>query len=171
MELEALDQGQPGLAPIINAPQEQAAPAPPPDCGHGIEIAHLRESLTHAIAEASRARREALAASERDLVELAIAIAEQIVGRELAIDPSLLARFAKEGLDALAEPDEAVIAISPDLAAVVPREAWVAALGKLPIIDESLPRLGCEVRAKHGRVSASVGARLTAVVTSMQDEP
>jgi hypothetical protein len=138
---------------------------------HAAILEALRGALTLAVADAARARRDALAASEADLVALAAAVAQQIVGREIRLDPGLIAAWAREGVAALGEQDEVVVAIAPDLAELVPAATWAAALpgSAAPVIDPSLPPSGCEIRGRYGRVDASVNARISAVLAALGD--
>ena len=131
----------------------------------------LRSALTAALADAARARRDALAASERDLVQLAAVIAQQIVGREIRTDPALIAAWAREGVAALGEQDELVVAIAPNLTELVPPATWIAALRGIapPLVDPSLPPSACEIRGRYGRVDASVTARIAAVLAALPE--
>lgn len=133
-----------------------------------VEIASLRVALATVTAQLAHARREVLEASERELVTLAVAVAERIVGRELATDPSLVARWAKEGLDALVGDDAPIVAVAPDVAQRVPAETWAEALGGVPmVVDASLAPGGCEVRGRLSRVDESAASRLTAITAAL----
>jgi hypothetical protein len=146
-------------------------PEPHPE-PHAAILEALRGALTLAIADAARARRDALAASEADLVALAAVVAQQIVGREIRLDPGLIAGWAREGLAALGEQDEVVVAIAPNLAELVPEATWAAALpgAAPPLVDPSLPPSGCEIRGRYGRVDAGVTARIAAVIAALEGE-
>jgi hypothetical protein len=152
---------------ISTLPETHAEPHPEP---HAAILEALRRALTLAVADAARARRDALAASEADLVALAAAVAQQIVGREIRLDPGLIAGWAREGVAALGEQDEVVVAIAPDLAELVPAATWSAALpgSAAPVIDPSLPPSGCEIRGRYGRVDAGVNARIGAVLAALE---
>lgn len=129
------------------------------------EIAGLQGALASAVAEAARARREVMRASAPELVRLAVTIAEQVIGQRLAADPGLVPRLAREGIDALLEHDDLVVAVGSDLAAKVPADVWAAALeGRATVMtDPSLDPMGCEVRGKTSRVAVDPWARLRAV--------
>lgn len=146
-------------------------PEPHPE-PHAAILEALRGALTLAVADAARARRDALAASEADLVALAAAMVQQIVGREIRLDPGLIAGWAREGIAALGEQDQVVVAIAPNLAELVPAATWAAALpgSTLPVVDPSLPVSGCEIRGRYGRVDAGVSARIAAVIAGLEDD-
>jgi len=129
------------------------------------ELAQLQEQLAGAIRSIAAIRRELRQASERDVVELALVIAEKVTARELTIDPSLVASWARAGLEALADQDAVEIAVAPDIAAAVPPEAWTDADGApiAPIVDPKLKPGSCDVRGELSRCDASVSARLNSV--------
>jgi hypothetical protein len=135
------------------------------------EIATLQAALTAAVAETARVRSEVLLASAPELVRLAAAIAEQVIGKRLESDPTILAALAREGLDALLEADELVVAVAPDLAERVPAEVWARALeGRATVVaDPTLSAMRCEVRGKSSRVAVDPRARLRVVLDALDD--
>lgn len=135
------------------------------------EIVELQAALTAAVAETARVRREVLEASKSELVRLAAAIAEQVIGQRMERDPTLLAALAREGIDALLESDELTVAVAPDLADKVPPEAWARALeGRAAVVtDPTLDAMRCEVRGKSSRVSVDPRSRLRVVLDALDD--
>ncbi len=135
------------------------------------EIAALQAALTAAVAETARVRREVLEASVPELVHLAGTIAEQVIGKRLERDPSILAALAREGIDALLEADELTVAVAPDLAERVPPEVWARALeGRATVVvDASMDATRCEVRGKSSRVAVDPRARLRVVLDALDD--
>jgi Flagellar assembly protein FliH len=181
---EAQPATPPEPAPIAAQPEPQPSPEesdsearrmllppPAPDTVERLqaEVDGLRRSLAELAAETGRARREALEASEKDLVALATAIAEQILGRELSSHPEILGQWVRQGLSALSERDEVTVAIGTDLAALMTTEAWAGHLDELgpPIVDPTLPPFRCEVRTRYGRADAGLGPRLAAMVEAL----
>jgi flagellar assembly protein FliH len=154
------------LPPPSDRPLAVCAP-PEPEASEECEA--LRAALVHAISAGVRARRHALVAAERDLVELATAMARQIIARELATAPALVVSWAREGVAALGQQDQVVVAVAPDVAALVPADAWASALDGLAtlVVDRSLPPQGCEVRGRYGRVDVGVEARLASVIDAL----
>ncbi|MFO0592849.1 MAG: FliH/SctL family protein [Polyangiaceae bacterium] len=135
------------------------------------EIVELQAALTAAVAETARVRREVLQASAPELVRLAAAIAEQVIGQRMEKDPTLLAALAREGIDALLESDELTVAVAPDLADKVPPEAWARALeGRAAVVtDPTLDAMRCEVRGKSSRVFVDPRSRLRVVLDALDD--
>lgn len=66
-------------------------------------LALATEALVRAAGELASLRREYLSSNRRELVDLAIAIAERILERELAHDPDVLAALVERSLESLAE--------------------------------------------------------------------
>lgn len=160
----------------VDEPVVAPAVAEPIDCGHDAELAALAAEVEALQAEvvalatsADRVRRELLERCEGDVVELAAMLAERIVGRELATDRTLLARWARDGLAALGEEQDGEIVVSQDVFDSVPRTAWVDGRGR-PLVPRVDPKLGpgaCEVRGPWSRIDGSAAARIRAVVEAM----
>jgi flagellar assembly protein FliH len=114
----------------------------------------------------ARLRRDVLEASEPELVQLSLSIAERVVGRELALDPSLVVAWAREAIQALASKNEVVIALATDLASDVPAGGWGDLHPRIEI-DPELPPGTVEVRAPEAVVAAGPSARLSSVAQAL----
>lgn len=110
-------------------------------------------------------RERVLAASEPELVRLACAVAARVVGRELRVDPAVLASWAREAVAALDGREGAAVVVAPDVAARVPAEAWAHSLGSdhAVTVDPSLPPGAMAVRAGASTIDVSAAGRLAAV--------
>jgi Flagellar assembly protein FliH len=159
----------PLVAPRISVQDFAAADVPPyPDLRE--ENAALCQQLATMAVSLARLRRDVLEASEGELVRLACAIAERVARHELKIDPTLVTHWAREALETLASKEDVVIAIAPDLAAILPAEEWERVAGS-SIRIETDPSLGlskCEVRTTASTVDASVEGRLSAIVRQVE---
>ena len=130
--------------------------------------AALRAQVAEMAAAMARLRRQILEASEGELVQLAVVIAERVVARELATEPDLVVHWARQAIDALAAKDEVVIAVAKDVASDVSPEAW-AKLG-IPhelLQDAQLAPGVIEVRTPQGIVAVNAEARLQAVANAL----
>ena len=129
------------------------------------EIAALQSQLATTINDIASIRHTLLEASERELVRLSLVIAEKIIGRELTVDPALVADWAHQGLKALADQDNLQIVVSPDIAEAVPEDAWRSPDGDAmtPQVDPQLAAGSCAVIGELSRVDASLSGRLGAV--------
>jgi hypothetical protein len=131
----------------------------------------VHEALAVLAAEAQKlvtARTALLAGAEHDVLRLAVALAQRIVGAELRQRPEVLLAAAREGIAVLSESDRYVVRLASG-----PSEASLAAfrselVAKFPraevIVDERLAPFTCVVENEHGRVDESIGARMTAVL-------
>lgn len=133
------------------------------------ELAAARAMIAENAVAMASLRREILASSERELVQLSVAIAERIVRRELRADPEMIARWAHEGLGALGEHDELCVVVSQDVAATLPEGRFRQLLGDGVAlkVDLELAPGRCEVRGRHGRYDASVEARMAAILDAL----
>lgn len=139
---------------------------------HHAELEELRAQLRQSVAALALARRELLAASEPEIVKLALAVAERIAGRALETDPDLVRTWVHEGAKHLGEQDVLQVVMAPDVAVRL-GEAPLTTDDGDPIqaqIDASLPSGHCELRGQFSRVEASLKARLAAVARELQSE-
>lgn len=170
-----------GLAEAVDPPCPPAPasqPAPPVsevDLSTSVALARLADenaSLRGQVAEMAsamaRLRRQVLEASEGELVNLAVAVAERVVGRELSTDPTLVVAWAREAIEALAAKDEVVIAVAKDVSRETPAQAWDALGIEYRLqTDAQLPPGSVEVRTPEGAVATSANARLSAVAQAL----
>lgn len=179
----------------IYAPPSAPAPDPP---DHQARLAALeREAFAQGYAQGERAGVEAgtrrseaslrrlgetieeLAAlrgriiqqSERQLVQLALALAQRIVRREIEADDEFLGALARVAIDRLGGNGPATIRLHPDdVARIAPRygERWAAA--KIDVVaDPSISRGGCFVESSFGFVDASIEAQFNELARALID--
>lgn len=130
-------------------------------------LVELRAAVASSAASLQEARREALLASERGLVELAMAIAERVVGRELRIDPSLVSRWAHEGIAALHGEDAIALVASSDVAPHLDDALETSPNVTLEVDPLAVPGT-CRLQGRWGRVDASLRARLDATFAALE---
>jgi flagellar assembly protein FliH len=118
----------------------------------------LSSARTAANALATRMRDDA----ERELVSLAMAVAERVVGRELATTPELIVDWAREAVAGSDFGGSFVVATSTDLSAAVPDAAW-GELEDALRMDPALPAGSCELRDGGRTVTVSAEERLETV--------
>lgn len=106
------------------------------------------------------------ALAEQRAVELALQLAEKVIGESLAHDPSLVLASVTGALRAAAERDHLVVEVNPDDLALVREaagelEARVGGVRRLEIVPERrVPRGGCIVRTREGEVDARIAEKL-----------
>lgn len=129
--------------------------------------------LAGTIDELAALRARMLRKTERELVRLALAIAERIVKREVRTDRELLMAMARVAIDRLGDGVSATIRLNP-----VDYEAAMAARGGAPlggavevVADPQVSRGGCFVRSDFGTIDASVQSQLTEISRVLLDAP
>jgi flagellar assembly protein FliH len=139
----------------------------------GLEAARARtdgmmERLGKTIDEVASLRREIIRRTERQTVQLVLAIAERVVQREVRLDRSLLVGMARSALDRLGEFGTATIRLNPeDFDAVAPaaRAADESAVRIVP--DPEVGRGGCLVQSDFGFIDASPDAQFRELARSL----
>jgi flagellar assembly protein FliH len=128
--------------------------------------------LTESIEEVATLRAEMLHRSEQQTVQLALAIAERVVQREIALDRSLLVGMARSALDRLADYASATIRLHPDDYAVV--AAGLTAQDTHAHVqiaaDPTVSRGGCLVQADFGFMDVSHQAQFEELARVILDD-
>lgn len=134
------------------------------------EVRATVQRLTQIITAFTAPLEEVDATVEQELVTLAIAIARQIIRRELKTDPGQVVGVVREALAALpAATRRVTIHLHPDDAALV-REALAAGMedtGWRIAEDALLTRGGCRIHAEHSHIDATVEKRIAAIVAQL----
>jgi hypothetical protein len=132
------------------------------------ENAALRAQIAEMDTAMTRMRIDVLAASEEELVRLAVSIAERVVARELETDPTLVVAWARECIEQLGAKDGIVVAFAKDVRDQVPAVVW-ADLGveHRTQTDAQLPPGSIEVRTPEGTIAAGAEARFAAVTGAL----
>lgn len=179
-------------APASAAPVAPAAPAAPSVDRAIIE----REAFAQGFAQGERAGAEAAAArsepvlarlaqtieqvqalrtemihkTERQVVQLAIAIARRIVHREIHLDSDLLMAMARVALDRLGETTNATIRLHPDdyAATAAARGEGAGDAGVVRVVaDSAVRRGGCLVQSDFGLIDISADAQIGELTTAL----
>ncbi len=119
-----------------------------------------------ALAEVAAAREQRLSGLERELAGVALAVAAKLVGRALAIDPTLVLDLARGALEAVRTRREVVLRVHPEDAVLLrtASPALASLLERAPALvlreDPGLARGDVIVETEAGRVDARIEARL-----------
>jgi flagellar assembly protein FliH len=139
-------------------------------------IAEAQAAL-HGAAQALVAEREALAdATERPAVELALRLAEKVVGAAVAADPELVVDAVRGALRVLVDRDRFTVLVNPADLEIV-REGLAGVLAELGGAEHfevqgerRVSRGGAVVRTAEGEVDASLEAKLQRAREVLEDE-
>lgn len=117
--------------------------------------------LSETIQELAEVRRAMVHQTERQMVQLALAIARRVVRREVALDSDLTLTMARVALDRLGDSTSLTVRLNPDdfEATCRRREALLAGSHVTVTPDASVSRGGCLVQSDFGYVDASVDAQ------------
>lgn len=152
------------------APRASRSPSVAPRSTRGTELAienaALRTQLADLAFTIARLRRDVVQSAEPELVRLACAVAVRAVGRAVDADPALYVAWVRDAIAELPTRIDVTIAVSPDVAAALPPEAWDG-LGAAIEVDDSLGRARCEVRAGASSIEVSAEGRAEAVAAHL----
>jgi flagellar biosynthesis/type III secretory pathway protein FliH len=130
------------------------------------QLAPTAEALAAAVRALVEARDEFVETAEHRAVELALAIADKVVGAALEVDPELVRGVVTGALRRATMRDHLVLEANPadhELVSVVAEDV-AASLGgvtRLEVLAERrVPRGGCVVRTGEGEIDARVGEQL-----------
>lgn len=150
--------------------------------GEAEGLERARGAVEEAAAEAERivalARQQAdaaLAAAERQIVELALAVAGKVLAREVAENPTQILPLVRAALDRVQDEEqvtirvhpgcyEQVMAARPELQAALSRAAALAV-----VADATLQEGDCIVETPYGAVDARVDTQLGLVKAALRD--
>jgi flagellar assembly protein FliH len=95
--------------------------------------------------------------SERQMVQLSLTLARRIVGREMSLDPELIAAMAHVAITKLGTSNPATIRLHPEDYTIVAREGERWAGAQVTVVpDPSIQRGGCLVESDFGSIDASL---------------
>ena len=143
----------------------------------GLEAAERRadgvlRKLGETLEELAGLRRHLLQQSERQLVQLALALARRIVHREVTVDEELAGALARIALERLGEAGPATVRLHPeDFARTAARDAerWRAAHVTV-VADAAVARGGCLVESPFGFVDASIDAQFEELARTLLED-
>ena len=115
--------------------------------------------LAQTIEELVSLRGEIVRKSERQTVQLVLAIAERIVQREITLDRSLLIGMARAALDRLGDHGTATIRLNPADLAAIGDGVDLAGTGVQVAADAVVSRGGCLVQSDFGFMDVSPDAQ------------
>ncbi|MCS7315022.1 MAG: FliH/SctL family protein [Bryobacterales bacterium] len=134
------------------------------------QLKPLLEGLGQTLKEWQQARRRLRREAERDLVQLAIAIARRILHRELQVDPEALLGLVKAALERLEGREVDRIRVHPADAGLVSSYLEQAGLRQVRLIaDPQLARGSLLLETEQGTLDASVETQLEEIRYGLLD--
>ncbi len=124
--------------------------------------------LAQTIEELSNLRAELLQKTERQVVELALAIAVRVLRREVSVDRELLIAMAKVALERLGENTSATIRLNPEDYAVIGAQAHLGEHDVVRVVADPLVSSGgCLVQSDFGLIDAGIDPQLGEVAAAL----
>ena len=148
--------------------------------GHAEALATARATLSEiearwmaGAAEFEVARERMLGEARRDVLRLAIQIAERVIKTKIETDPKIASSQVESVLGMILRPSKLTIAINPEDEAVL-REAMPSMMGRFSAaahmelaMDPGLPRGSCVARTSGGEIDASIWTQLDRVAETL----
>ena len=122
--------------------------------------------------ELGELRNEMIHRTERQAVQLVLAIAERIVQREITLDRTLLLGMARVALDRLGEYGSATIRLNPEDYQAIGAKPSIEGAAVEVLADSSVPRGGCHVQSDFGFMDVSPESQFRELARALlSDEP
>jgi len=122
--------------------------------------------LAQTIEELGTLRAALIRKTERQVVQLALAMARRIMHREIALDKELLTAMARVALDRLGASASATIRLHPDDYAATSASQTAAAGGAIQVVpDPVVRRGGCLIQSDFGLIDVGVDSQIQELTT------
>jgi flagellar assembly protein FliH len=127
--------------------------------------------LAESIDGLARVRREMIRQTERQMVQLALAIAKRIVRREVALDRDLTATMARLALERLGDSTAVTVRLHPDDYAAIGEGADQWSRSHVTVVaDRDVSRGGCIVESDFGAIDTSIEAQFHEIARALLAE-
>lgn len=126
--------------------------------------------LAETIEELGQLRNEMIHRTERQAVQLVLAIAERIVQREISLDRTILLGMARVALDRLGEYGTATIRLHPDDYHAIGAKPSVDGAAVEVLADPSVSRGGCHVQSDFGFMDVSPESQFRELARALLSE-
>jgi flagellar assembly protein FliH len=125
--------------------------------------------LAQTLEELTQVRAQMILQTERQMVQLAVAIARRVVLREVSIDADLLIAMARVALERLGETAQVKVRLHPDdyEAAGAERVAQLTGSNVMILADTHLSRGGCRIESDMGMLDVGVEAQLQEIARAL----
>ncbi len=127
--------------------------------------------LAQTIEELAEVRREMIRQTERQMVQLALAIAKRVVRREIALDRDLTQTMARLALERLGDATTVTVRLHPDDFAAIGsgRDEWDRSHVTV-VADRDVSRGGCLVESDFGFIDGSIEAQFQELARALLAE-
>lgn len=122
----------------------------------------MMRRLAQTLEEVAAVRTDMIRQTERQMVELALAVGRRVLHREISLDRDLLIAMARVALDRLGDTGLVTVRLHPDdhAATVAASPANWAGTNVTVMGDASVARGGCRIESDFGSLDAGVDAQI-----------
>jgi flagellar assembly protein FliH len=133
------------------------------------ETAALAKKLAATLDDLMRVRTEMIRHTEKQMVQLALAVARRVVHREVALDPQVLATMMRVALERVSDAAKVTVRLNPvDHQSVTAALSGSATSDQVTLLaDGRVPRGGCRVESEYGDVDAGVDAQIQEIARAL----
>jgi flagellar assembly protein FliH len=134
------------------------------------EVQPVLQRLATSIQLASELPARLRAQAEGDLVQLAVAIAQRILQRELNVDPAVIAGLVRVGLEKIRMQDVLRVRVCPDHLAAIKECLTRSGAAHVEVIaDPTQERGGVIFETVRGKLDVSIGTQLHEIERGLTD--
>jgi len=133
------------------------------------ETAALAKKLAATLDDLMRVRNEMIRHTEKQMVQLALAVARRVVHREVSLDPQVLMTMMRVALERVSDAARVTVRLNPaDHQSVTAALKDSAASDQVTLAaDGRVPRGGCRVESEYGDVDAGVDAQIQEIARAL----
>jgi flagellar assembly protein FliH len=132
------------------------------------ETAALAKKLAATLDDLMRVRNEMIRQTEKQMVQLALAIARRVVHREVSLDANLLVTMMRVALERVSDAARVTVRLNPvDHQSVTSLQAGAASDQVTLTADPRIPRGGCRVESEYGEIDAGVDAQIQEIARAL----
>jgi len=133
------------------------------------ETAMLAKKLASTLDDLVRVRDQMIRQTEKQMVQLALAVARRVVHREVSVDPTAMLTMMRVVLERVSDAARVSVRLNP-----ADHQAVTAALADSPTSDQvavtadpRVPRGGCKVESEFGDIDAGVDAQIQEIARAL----
>jgi flagellar assembly protein FliH len=133
------------------------------------ETAALAKKLAATLDDLMRVRNEMIRHTEKQMVQLALAVARRVVHREVSLDPQVLMTMMRVALERVSDAARVTVRLNPaDYQSVTAALNGTATSDQVTLAaDGRVPRGGCRVESEYGDVDAGVDAQIQEIARAL----
>jgi len=133
------------------------------------ETAALARKLAATLDDLVRVRDQMIRQTEKQMVQLSLAVARRVLHREVSIDPTAMLTMMRVVLERVSDAARVTIRLNP-----VDHQTVTAALADAPpsdqvsvTADSRVPRGGCKIESEYGDIDAGVDAQIQEIARAL----